>query len=162
MVFWSFPELERESVLGFLKKVESDSYSESTVREEAEMMPYSQSDSDPAALLSGGRIRVSNVGPDPAQDRARLERYAFSNGMAASVKLGALESSLDRIIDSIEHISEDLKRGKTVRMSRGQVLQKAGEIFALRYKSSISRMFNHWKAIPVLFPDPQTRAEPVV
>ncbi len=52
--------------------------------------------------------------------------------MASSVKLGALESSLDRIIDSIEHISEDLKRGSTVRMSRKEVLQKAGEIFALR------------------------------
>ena len=44
--------------------------------------------------------------------------YAFSNAMAASVKLGALEASLDRIIDSIEHLSEDMKLGRSVKMTR--------------------------------------------
>ena len=50
-----------------------------------------------------------------------LEKYAFSNAVAASVKLGALEASLDRIIDSIEHISEDMKQGVSVKLSRQEV-----------------------------------------
>ncbi len=163
VVFWSVPELERDSVLNFLKKVEADGYSETTIQEEAEMMPYKHTEG--SSSLQAGVIRLHSASPEVANNnnacwarqvilgcflllpspfqagkespRARLEKYAFSNGMAASVKLGALESLLDRVVDSIEHISEDLKRGKTVKMSRKEVLQKAGEIFALRYVPSI-------------------------
>ena len=74
-----------------------------------------------------GTIALSSSPPDP------LERYALSNGIAASVKLGALETALDRIIDSTEHISGDLKHGVTLGMSREEVLRKTGEIFALRH-----------------------------
>lgn len=67
-----------------------------------------------------------------SQTRDPLEQYAFSNAVAASVKLGALEAALDQIVDSIEHLSEDMKMGKSVKMSRQEVLKKTGEIFALR------------------------------
>lgn len=65
-------------------------------------------------------------------------RYAFSDGIAASVKLGALETALDRIIDSIEHVSEDMKRGEDFKLTRKEVLQKTGEIFALRHELNLS------------------------
>jgi uncharacterized Rmd1/YagE family protein len=35
-----------------------------------------------------------------------LKKYAFSNAIAASVKLGMLEAKLDRIIDIIEFNAE--------------------------------------------------------
>ncbi len=58
--------------------------------------------------------------------------------MAASVKLGALEASLDRVVDSIEHVSEDLKRGMRVKLTRAEVLQKTGELFVLRHVLNLS------------------------
>lgn len=79
-------------------------------------------------------IRDDAASPLPA----RLEKYAFSNGMAASVKLGALESHLDAVIGSIEHLSGHLKRGKSVGMSRGEVLRKTGELLALRHALNLS------------------------
>ncbi len=90
-------------------------------------------------LCNKQRIRQELLVPGHESDsHTRLERYAFSNGVAASVKLGALESCLDRVVDSIEHISEDLKRGRSVRLGRKEVLQKSGEIFALRHVLCLS------------------------
>ena len=45
---------------------------------------------------------------------------------------------LDKLIDSIEHISEDLKKSANVKLSRQQVLQKTGEILALRHLINLS------------------------
>jgi uncharacterized Rmd1/YagE family protein len=74
-----------------------------------------------------GLIKLSPVNSDLS-----LEKYAFSNAIAASVKLGMLEATLDRIIDSIEFITEDLKKGGKIQMTQAEVLKKTGEIFALR------------------------------
>ena len=67
-----------------------------------------------------------------------MDKYSFSNGISSSVKLGMLEAALDRIIDSIEHISEDMKRGANVRLNRKEVLMKTGEIFALKHVLNLS------------------------
>ena len=45
---------------------------------------------------------------------------------------------LEQIIDSIEHISEDLKKNANVKMTRDEVLQKTGEILALRHLINLS------------------------
>ncbi len=136
MVFWNVPELEQENVLNFLRQgnVEIDSYPEDTVRDESEMMSYrvAQEENGNGTSLKGGVISL-----DPAGGTT-LEKYSFSNGIAASVKLGALEASLDRIIDSIEHLSEDMKRGRRILLSRKDVLRKTGEIFALRHVLNLS------------------------
>ena len=83
----------------------------------------------------GYQIRLLKSSDD---NRTYLEKYAFSNAIAASVKLGALEALLDRIIDSIEFLSEDMKRGRAVKVSRNAVLMKTGEIFALRHVLNLS------------------------
>ncbi len=49
-----------------------------------------------------------------------------------------LEAVLDRIIDSIEFITEDLKRGGKIQMTQDEVLKKTGEIFALRHVVNLS------------------------
>jgi uncharacterized Rmd1/YagE family protein len=46
--------------------------------------------------------------------------------------------SPEKIIDSIEHIAEDLKRSANVKMNRNEVLQKTGEILALRHLINLS------------------------
>lgn len=45
-----------------------------------------------------------------------LEKYTYSNAMALSVKLGIWEASLDRYIDSIDYLTNDLKRGNKIRL----------------------------------------------
>jgi len=47
-------------------------------------------------------------------------------------------SSLDKLIDSIEFLSDDLKAGRDVKMSQSEVLKKSGEIFALRHVVNLS------------------------
>lgn len=69
---------------------------------------------------------------------ANLDKYTFSNAISQSVKLGIWEASLDLYVDSIEFITEDLKKGKKVQMTRQQVLRKQGELFALRHLINLS------------------------
>lgn len=58
--------------------------------------------------------------------------------MALSVKLGVWEASLEKYIDTIEYVTEDLKRGARIKMSREEVLRKHGELFALRHLINLS------------------------
>jgi len=130
VVFWNVPELERNSVLKFLKPFSMDSYEEDVVFEESEMMPYTMSTTGNPHLDKG----VINI----ADDNDVLVKYTFSNAIASSVKLGSWEASLDKIIDSIEFISEDLKRSANVKIKKNEVLQKTGEILALRHLINLS------------------------
>lgn len=67
-----------------------------------------------------------------------LDKYTFSNAIALSVKLGVWEASLDRYVDSIAFVTEDLKTGRRINMSREEVLRKQGELFALRHMINLS------------------------
>ena len=100
VVFWNVPKLERNAVLNFLKPFHEDGYEEEVVFEESEMMAFELSKTGKPHLEKG----LINV-----EESSLLVKYAFSNAISLSVNLGIWESSLVRIIDSIEHISEDLK-----------------------------------------------------
>ncbi|TRY76435.1 hypothetical protein TCAL_00050 [Tigriopus californicus] len=129
VVFWNTPELERESVIQFLRRVSMDPLESAVIFEESEMMQYALT-AEPTRLQ---RDLIHLNERDSVYDK-----YAFSDAIAASVKLGTLESALDRIIDSIEHVSVDLKRGQKISMSRREVLQKTGEIFALKHAVNLA------------------------
>jgi len=129
LVFWNVPELERDSVLRFVKAYGEDCYENQLIFDESEMMSYCESKNG-SSHLSKGVIHVESCA-DP------LVKYAFSNAIVSSVKLGTWEASLDRIIDSIEHISEDMKRNN-VKMTLAEVMQKTGEMLALRHMINLS------------------------
>ncbi|GFR73759.1 required for meiotic nuclear division protein 1 [Elysia marginata] len=61
-----------------------------------------------------------------------LEMYTFSNALSQSVKLAIWEASLSKFVISIVSVTEDLRHGNKIRMSRKQVLMKTGELFSLR------------------------------
>lgn len=139
VIFWNVPHLERDTVLNFLRSsqiVEDAPFEESTIMEESEMMTYSctSSEANGHTHFSKGAIKLC---PDQPEENRVLEKYAFSNAIASSVKLGMLEAQLDRIIDSIEFVTDDLKRGG-IQMSQAEVLKKTGEIFALRHVVNLS------------------------
>lgn len=73
-----------------------------------------------------------------AVDATSLDKYTFSNAIAQSVKLGIWEASLDNYINSIEFVTEDLKAGRKINMTREEVLRKQGELFALRHLINLS------------------------
>ena len=153
VIFWSVPELERKSVLDFLRKnpdiEEADGcYDEDIIYDESEMMTYSYIKSGSSNVTNSisthlntredYQICLKQSKPRNLNLETYLEKYAFSNAMSSSVKLGAIEAHLDRFIDSIEFLSEDMKRGRPVNMSRNDILMKTGEVFALRHVLNLS------------------------
>lgn len=130
VVFWNVPDLERDNVLKFLTAFEENAYSENLVHDENEIIEYTYTDNK--TRLVNGRIWLNLEGSTD------LEKYTFSNAMALSVKLALWEASLDQYVDSIEYVTEDMKLGKQITMTRQQVLQKMGELFALRHLINLS------------------------
>ncbi|XP_063926703.1 required for meiotic nuclear division protein 1 homolog isoform X2 [Zophobas morio] len=100
------------------------------VQEESEKMNYMhQLENLPSGLAKDGDLLVATG--DGGE--MTLDKYTFSNGMSLSVKLAIWEASLEKYIDTIEFVTEDLKKGNKIRMTREEVLRKHGELFALRH-----------------------------
>lgn len=130
VVLWNCPELECSNVLKQLSQFEIDSYEKSLVQEECEWMPFNY---DEKAHMKKGTFYLSqNV------DEIPLGKYTFSNAMSTSVKLGIWESLLDKYVDSMAYVTEDLKKGRKIKISRAEVLRKTGELFALRHLINLS------------------------
>ncbi|KAH8275707.1 hypothetical protein KR044_009992, partial [Drosophila immigrans] len=151
VVFWNCNDIETNNVLNFLRNFERESYVSALVHGESEMMPYTyiastavDVEGDPVledsldldvasrAFFQNGKFYVT-----PDSDNF-LYKYTFSNAIAQSIKLGLWEATLDRYIDSMEYLTEDLKRGRRLRISRAAMLRKTGELFALRHSINLS------------------------
>jgi len=130
VVFWNVPELERSSVLKFLRPYCQERIEESIIYEESEMMNFKMSGTEKAHLEKG----VINI----VDDSDLLVKYTFSDAISASVKLGSWEAALEKIIDSIEFIAEDMRRSAKVKIHEDFVLQKTGEILELRHLLNLS------------------------
>ncbi|XP_034939822.1 required for meiotic nuclear division protein 1 homolog [Chelonus insularis] len=126
VVMWNTPEPESGNILKFLKNYEEDSYNSSLIQEESEIMSYTYTESGKRSHLKDGDIYLASEGTS-------LDKYTLSNAISQSVKLGIWEASLDHYIESIEFVTEDLKAGRKIKMSRQKVLRKQGELLALRH-----------------------------
>ncbi|XP_077296445.1 required for meiotic nuclear division protein 1 homolog [Arctopsyche grandis] len=127
VVFWNCSELESSNVLLFLKSFEEDSYKERVVFREREIMAYKYQESGKKCQLQGSTFLLSHE-PDNL-----LEKYTFSNAMTQSVKLGVWENTLDDYADSLANVTEVLESGAPIKMTRAEILRKAGALFALRH-----------------------------
>ncbi|KAH8306867.1 hypothetical protein KR018_009934 [Drosophila ironensis] len=150
VVFWNCSDIETSNVLSFLRSFERESYVSALVHGESEVMPYTYIPST-AVDVEGDLVAESsefNVASRAffqngkffvtADTDSFLYKYTFSNAMAQSIKLGIWEATLDRYIGSIEHLTEDLKRGRRLKISRAAMLRKTGELFALRHVINLS------------------------
>ncbi|KYN02713.1 Glutathione synthetase [Cyphomyrmex costatus] len=131
IVMWNISNLECGNVLQFLRRYEQNRYTEELVQTESELMNYTYADPGKKSHLRDGDIIL-------AQEAGNLDKYTFSNAMAQSVKLGIWEASLNRYVDSIEFVTEDLKIGKKIQMTQHEVLRKQGELFALRHRINLT------------------------
>lgn len=137
VVLWNIPETECQNIIDFVQPYEVKSYDKVLVQEERESMPYTYIDSSKRSYLHDGSICVC-IGIERDSKQVELDKYTFSNAMALTVKLGIWEASLDRYIESVEYVTEDLKSGKRLRITQGEVLCKTGELFALRHSINLS------------------------
>lgn len=142
VVMWNFNELEANNVLSFLKPYEKDSYLEPLVKGESEIMPYTyvgipdEDENTPSsntqALFKNGNFFLTKG------DQVFLEKYTFSNAMATSIKLGIWEATLERFIDNMQYLTDDLKKGRRIKIDRAEALRLTGELFALRHMINLS------------------------
>ncbi|XP_065333443.1 required for meiotic nuclear division protein 1 homolog [Cloeon dipterum] len=127
LVVWNMNEIESQALLTFMKPFELRSLTEDVAVQETESMTYSYSEHRKSSLIDGNLV-LWNGG-----ENLVLEKFTVSNAVALSVKLGSWESALEKYIDSIEYVTEDLKAGRAIKLSQSEVLRKTGELFALRH-----------------------------
>ncbi|CAG5130057.1 unnamed protein product [Candidula unifasciata] len=134
VIFWCVPEIERGTFLKMLGKFSQGSYTPSLVLYEREEMDFTYARGNTS--LSGDLIQLKDGAGD--SQHTLLEMYAFSNALAQSVKLAMWEASFNKFVESIENVTEDLRLGRKISMSREQVLKKTGELFSLRNRINLS------------------------
>lgn len=126
VVLWNCSEEETGHLLRELREFEVNPYEHVDIVEECDSMSYKYTDAQQAQLKNGNFfIQKGELGD--------LDRYTFSNAMMSSVKLGIWEAALDRYVNSIAFLTDDLKSGRQIKMSRSAVLRKIGELFALKH-----------------------------
>ncbi|XP_029164516.1 required for meiotic nuclear division protein 1 homolog [Nylanderia fulva] len=134
IVMWNISDLECGNLLQFLKNYEQNRYIKELIHTESELMHYTYADFGKKSHLKDGDIILAR----DTGNLDKLDKYTFSNAMAQSVKLGIWEASLNRYVDSIEFVTEDLKAGRKLQMTQQEVLRKQGELFALRHRINLT------------------------
>ncbi|GAB5571988.1 required for meiotic nuclear division protein 1 homolog isoform X1 [Prionailurus iriomotensis] len=135
-VFWNVKDKTMKHVMQVLEKHEIQPYEIALVHWENEELNYIKTEGQ--SKLHRGEIRLNS---ELDLDDAILEKFAFSNALCLSVKLAIWEASLDKFVESIQSIPEALKAGKKVKLSHQEVMQKMGELFALRHRINLSSDF---------------------
>ncbi|XP_043944100.1 required for meiotic nuclear division protein 1 homolog [Protopterus annectens] len=133
VVFWNADETRVRNVMRILERHEIQPYEVALVHWENEEINYRIGEGQ--SKLHRGEIML-NAELDPSE--SVLEKFAFSNALSLSVKLAIWEVSLDYFVESIQSIPEMLKAGKKVKLSHEEVMQKIGELFALRHRINLS------------------------
>ncbi|KAM9310873.1 required for meiotic nuclear division protein 1 homolog isoform 1-T1 [Gastrophryne carolinensis] len=133
VVFWNIEEKTVKHVMRILEQHEIQPYEVALVHWENEEINYSYGEGN-SRLVKGEIVLNSQLDPD----EIILEKFAFSNALCLSVKLAMWEATLDTFVESIQSIPEALKARKRLRLSHDDVMQKIGELFALRHRINLS------------------------
>ncbi|KAF7254483.1 hypothetical protein EYD10_00456 [Varanus komodoensis] len=133
VVFWNVEEKMMKNIMQVLEKHEIQPYEVALVHWENEEVNYRKGEGQ--SKLHRGEILINS---ELDADEAILEKFAFSNALCLSVKLAIWEASLDNFVESIQSIPEILKSRRKVKLSHADVMQKIGELFALRHRINLS------------------------
>ncbi|KPM09856.1 DUF155 domain containing protein, partial [Sarcoptes scabiei] len=134
IVFWNMSFSECEAILKPLRDFEVNSYKKEVIFDEKEEIDIALIRSAPSKLSNG----LIHLNLDNDENSLNLEKYAFSNAIALSVKLSIWEANLDHYIESIGYITQDMKEGRKIRLTREQVFKKTGQLFGLRHRLNLS------------------------
>lgn len=135
IVFWGVPYEQQKKILYKLTSLEIDPHSKVLIEDEREHMSFELTPSIEKSKLARDVIHLA-CERDPAT--MLLDQFAVSHAIALSVKLGIWESNLDDYIDSISWVTGNMKRGKSLNLTRDQVFRKTGEIYELKHRINLS------------------------
>ncbi|KAK1210702.1 RMND1 protein, partial [Pygoscelis papua] len=133
VVFWNVEEKSMKNIMQVLEQHEIQPYEVALVHWENEEMNYRLGEGQ--SKLHKGEILLNS---ELDTDEVVLQKFAFSNALCLSVKLAIWESLLDNFVESIQSIPEILKSRRKVKLSHADVMQKIGELFALRHRINLS------------------------
>ncbi|NXE98150.1 RMND1 protein, partial [Menura novaehollandiae] len=133
VVFWNVEEKSMKNVMRVLEQHEIQPYEVALVHWENEELNYRIGEGQ--SKLHKGQILLNS---ELDSDEVVLQKFAFSNALCLSVKLAIWESLLDNFVESIQSIPEILKSRRKVKLSHADVMQKIGELFALRHRINLS------------------------
>lgn len=133
VIFWNVEDKTMKHLMQILERHEIQPYEVALVHWENEEINYRIGVGH--SKLNRGEILINS---ELEPDEAVLEKFAFSNALCLSVKLAIWEASLDTFVESIQYIPEMLKARKKVKLSHDDVMQKIGELFALRHRINLS------------------------
>jgi glutathione synthase len=136
IVFWNVPDSEQSDWLVRVRSHQEGSYDDHMTREEQETLEFTYTNNQ--SRLANGEIELWRPVNESDKSVHQLDMFAFSNALSLSVKLAVWEALLAQYVDSIEWVLQDLKDGKKIRMSEGDVLRKAGELFTLSHLINLS------------------------
>ncbi|NWR65436.1 RMND1 protein, partial [Bucorvus abyssinicus] len=133
VVFWNVEEKSMKNIMQVLEQHEIQPYEVALVHWENEEMNYRIGEGQ--SKLHKGQILLNS---ELDSNEVVLQKFAFSNALCLSVKLAIWESLLDNFVESIQSIPEILKSRRKVKLSHADVMQKIGELFALRHRINLS------------------------
>ncbi|KAG9467452.1 required for meiotic nuclear division protein 1 homolog isoform X2 [Eleutherodactylus coqui] len=133
VVFWNIEKRAMKHMMQILERHEIQPYEVALVHWENEEINYHFGEGH-TRLVKGEII----LDPQLEADELLLQKFAFSNALCLSVKLAMWESTLDTFVESIQSIPEVLKARKKLKLSHDDVMQKIGELFALRHRINLS------------------------
>ncbi|OXB83757.1 UNVERIFIED_CONTAM: hypothetical protein H355_013112, partial [Colinus virginianus] len=126
-------KLKMKNIMQVLEQHEIQPYEVALVHWENEEINYRIGEGQ--SKLHKGEILLNS---ELDSDEVVLQKFAFSNALCLSVKLAIWESLLDNFVESIQSIPEILKSRRKVKLSHADVMQKIGELFALRHRINLS------------------------
>lgn len=127
VVLWNCSDAETDFIVQYLKNFEINPYELSTIEEEKEVMDYAYTEHN-----NGGDLK-NEIFWLRSNEPSDLFKYTYSNAMTSSVKLGVWERMLNEYSDGLAEVTSDLKNGKTIRMTRADILKRTGELFELKH-----------------------------
>jgi uncharacterized Rmd1/YagE family protein len=90
------------------------------------------SDQFEASIRSEVIVLEYNGTPEEYKNRVIPAKVAFSNGLANSVKLAALEEALNHHIERVKPIPSDIAAGRSLPLGRSEVFRLIGELLKFR------------------------------
>lgn len=134
IVFWGVPYDTQKRILYGLSPLKIDPNASEIIQEEREHLAYSLVDGS-ASRLSRDVIQLA---VSENKESLYLDQFAISHAIALSVKLGIWEVLLDKYIESIAWITDSMKSGKSIHLTRNEVFRKTGELYELKHNLILS------------------------
>lgn len=131
IVFWGVSSNNQKRLLDKLAHLRVDPNSYELAQEEGEYLKFVIDKSCDRSRLYRDTVQLADYKDVSSR---HIDQFAISHAIASSVKLAVWELSLDNYLDSINWITNRMKNGHHLNLSRSQVFRKTGEIYQLKHK----------------------------